>query len=260
MKRHLALIALLVFLTGPAAAHAQQPATPPAEGGVLPAITLSGVVQQLEAVRVATPLGLRTLQRSGSQGRGGPAADPNQTNPDLGREIELIITKRTVGLPNPVTTTISTSRGLLVSPNSGAWWTNAALLTRLGLTDDQKLRIERAFENHRQNLTSSKDALEKEEAQLGKLLDAEPLDRGGVTTQIYKVVQARGEMEKVNALMTLEMREVLTRAQWLQLQVQQSVNVTVDQTGGFGQRGGRGGGLGAGAQRGAGGRGQAGQQ
>ena len=144
---------------------------------------------------------------------------------------------------NPVNTTVNTSRGLLVSPNSGAWWTNTTLLTRLGLTDDQKLRIERIFESNRQNLTTARDTLEKEETQLAKLLDAEPLDRSSVTTQIFKVVQARGEMEKVNALMTLEMREVLTRAQWTQLQVQQSVNVTVGAPN-AGQRGGRSGGLG----------------
>src|SRR5262245_10010303 len=34
----------------------------------------------------------------------------------------------------------------------GAWWTNAALVERLGLADDQKAKIERAFENHRQKL------------------------------------------------------------------------------------------------------------
>src|SRR5438876_2786141 len=32
---------------------------------------------------------------------------------------------------------------------SNAWWTNTALVQRLGLTDDQKAKIERAFENHR---------------------------------------------------------------------------------------------------------------
>src|SRR5262245_9825311 len=29
----------------------------------------------------------------------------------------------------------------------GAWWTNTALVERLGLTDDQKAKIERAYEN-----------------------------------------------------------------------------------------------------------------
>ena len=102
-----------------------------------------------------------------------------------------------------------------------AWWTNAALLTRLGLTDAQKSRIESTFEAHRQNLISSKEQLEKEEALLAKMLEADSLDRNGAFTQINRVIQARGEMERINAGMTLEMREQLTRAQWTDLQASQ---------------------------------------
>ena len=111
-----------------------------------------------------------------------------------------------------------------IDGTTSAWWTNTALLTRLGITDDQKARIERTFEAHKQNLTTNKDQLEKEESQLDKLLAADTLDRGGITTQINRVVQSRGEMERVNSLMTLEMREVLTKAQWTQLQALQSSN------------------------------------
>jgi len=101
---------------------------------------------------------------------------------------------------------------------SGAWWTNTALVQRLGLTDDQKAKIERAFENHRQNIVSSTELLEKEEAQLARLLEADPVDRNAVLTQIDRVVQTRGDMERANSVMTLEMRQYLTRAQWMQLQ------------------------------------------
>ena len=100
----------------------------------------------------------------------------------------------------------------------GAWWTNTALVARLGLTDDQKAKIERAFENRRQQIMSSTELLEKEEAQLARLLEGDPIDRNAVLTQIDRVIQARGEMERANSAMTLEMREYLTRAQWMQLQ------------------------------------------
>jgi hypothetical protein len=99
----------------------------------------------------------------------------------------------------------------------GAWWTDTALVTRLGLTDDQKAKIERAFENHRLDLVSKTEMLQKEEAQLARLLETETLDRNAVLTQIDRVIQARGELERTNAAMTLEMREALTRAQWMQL-------------------------------------------
>jgi Spy/CpxP family protein refolding chaperone len=111
-----------------------------------------------------------------------------------------------------------------------AWWTDTALMTRLGLTDLQKARIESSFQAYRQNLTSAKETLEKEEAQLSRLLDADSVDRSAVTLQVNRVIQARGEMERLNAAMTLDMREQLTRAQWTQLQQPN------------GGRGGRGGG------------------
>jgi Spy/CpxP family protein refolding chaperone len=116
-------------------------------------------------------------------------------------------------------------RGGAPQPNpDAAWWTNTNLVAQLGLTEDQKARIERAFQNHRQNLTSWSRELERAEAQLARLLEADVIDRVSVTTQIQGVVHARGEMEKVNALMTLDMREVLTRAQWTQLQSLQAWN------------------------------------
>ena len=120
---------------------------------------------------------------------------------------------------------IAELRAVRVMPDT-AWWTNTALVARLGLTDVQKSRIESTFEAHRQNLVSSKELLEKEEAQLARLLEAEAIDRSAVFTQINRVTQARGEMERANATMTLEMREQLTRAQWMQLQGAQPAAVS----------------------------------
>jgi Spy/CpxP family protein refolding chaperone len=110
--------------------------------------------------------------------------------------------------------------------SGGAWWTNTALVARLGLTDDQKARIERAFEAHRQNIVSGTAALEKEETQLARLLEAEPLVRGAVLAQSDRVIQARSDLERTNAAMTVEMREHLTRAQWMQLQ-SESIGLTL---------------------------------
>src|SRR5690349_17885065 len=59
---------------------------------------------------------------------------------------------------------------------NGAWWTNTALVQQLGLTDDQKAKIEKAYENHRQNIVSSTQVLDKEEAQLARLLDSDSID------------------------------------------------------------------------------------
>ena len=109
---------------------------------------------------------------------------------------------------------------MVVNVTGGAWWTNTSLVSQLGLTEDQKAKIVRSFENNRLNLESSKSQLEKEESQLARLLEAETVDHNAAVAQIYRVVNARNEMERVNSAMTLEMRESLTRAQWMQLQNQ----------------------------------------
>jgi Spy/CpxP family protein refolding chaperone len=99
-----------------------------------------------------------------------------------------------------------------------AWWTDAALMTRLGLTDVQKARIESTFQAHRPNIAAAKAALESQEAQLARLLNVESIDRAAVQLQGNGVIQARAQLESVNSAMTLEMREQLTLAQWTQLE------------------------------------------
>jgi Spy/CpxP family protein refolding chaperone len=106
------------------------------------------------------------------------------------------------------------------------------------LTDDQKAKIERTFENHRLSIVSTTSALEKEEAQLERLLAAEPTDRNAVFTQIDRVIQARSEMERESALMTFEMREHLTRTQWLQLP-RSNLTISTAAPAGAGQRRGQ---------------------
>jgi Spy/CpxP family protein refolding chaperone len=138
---------------------------------------------------------------------------PGQFPPEVLRQIEALgIRNGLEGKPQVRWITGDSFLG-----GGSAWWTNTALVTRLGLTDDQKTRVERAFENHRQSLTTNTEQLTKEENQLQKLLEADPIDRNAILTQIDRVIQARGELERTNSAMTLEMREILTRAQWMQL-------------------------------------------
>jgi Spy/CpxP family protein refolding chaperone len=130
----------------------------------------------------------------------------------------LFIGSTGFGAPWDVPGAAAVAPPVVAQPSKKAWWTNTALVQRLGLTDDQKTKIEKAFENHRQNIVSTTDLLEKEEAQLAKLLGAEPIDRNAVLSQIDRVTLAQRDMERASAVMTLEMRESLTRAQWTQLQ------------------------------------------
>jgi Spy/CpxP family protein refolding chaperone len=215
------LIPMVLFLIGATAEAQQRSLNPQGQRGA-----------GADSPPLLDLLNLLEAQQQGTLGaRGGGGRGPANDNVDQLRELERFINR--AGGP------------VVVNVVSGAWWSNTTLVTRLGLTLDQKAKIEKSFENHRLSLESSKALLEKEESQLGRLLEAESVDRNVALAQIYKVVNARGEMERVNATMTLEMREHLTREQWVQLQAQTNATMKINTNaspapGGAGARGSRG--------------------
>ncbi len=102
----------------------------------------------------------------------------------------------------------------------GRWWKNSELVKKLGLSDSQVQQIEKAFQDHRMQLIDLRATLEKQEAILQPLVDAERPDEAKVLAQIDKVAQARADLEKSNARMLLAIRRILTVDQWKQLQAQ----------------------------------------
>jgi hypothetical protein len=111
-------------------------------------------------------------------------------------------------------------RSIANQPNA-AWWTNAALVARLGLTAEQMKKVEATFDQYRQAIVQNTTDLAREEAALERLLETDPLEPAKIISpQIDRVIQARGELERTNSKMTLEMRQSLTRAQWVQLQME----------------------------------------
>jgi Spy/CpxP family protein refolding chaperone len=190
MKRHnrtVLTVLLVMFLMG---------ATAQAQAVIQSAQDPRVQIQELALRLRQAQQDLQTFQAGGQRGGGGRGATP----------------------ADPAVQQYALTVRNYVATLNGAWWSNTALVQQLGLTDDQKAKIEKAYENHRQTIASSTQLLDKEEAQLAKLLQGDPIDRNAVLTQIDHVVQARGEMERANSAMTLEMRESLTLAQWTQLQ------------------------------------------
>ncbi len=102
----------------------------------------------------------------------------------------------------------------------GRWWTDPALVQKLGLTTDQQKRIDTLFQQNRLKLIDLSAGLQKEEAILEPLLEADRPDEGQVLAQIDRVAQARAELEKSNARMLLGFRGVLTQDQWKKLQAE----------------------------------------
>ncbi len=104
--------------------------------------------------------------------------------------------------------------GMPMGMPGGKWWKNSEVVQKLQLTDDQLQRLEKIFQDNRLRLIDLHATLEKEEAQLEPLVEAENPDEGQVNSQIDKVAAARAELEKGHTRMLLELRKVLTTEQW----------------------------------------------
>jgi protein CpxP len=103
----------------------------------------------------------------------------------------------------------------------GRWWTDPALIQKLGLTADQQKRIDGLFQQSRLKLIDLSAGLQKQEAILEPLLAADRPDEGQVLAQIDRIAQARAELEKANARMLLGFRGVLTLDQWKRLEAEE---------------------------------------
>jgi Spy/CpxP family protein refolding chaperone len=100
----------------------------------------------------------------------------------------------------------------------GRWWNNPRLAQQVGLTDEQKKKMDAIFEQHRLQLVDLNAALEKDEILLHPLIEADQLDEQKVLNQIDAVAQARANLEKAHARMLFDIRKVLTPDQWKKLQ------------------------------------------
>ena len=103
-------------------------------------------------------------------------------------------------------------------PDLGKWWKNSEIVRELQLNEAQANQIEQTFLEQRLKLIDLRAELEKQEARLQPLIEADQPDEAKVSAQIDQVLAARGRLEKANALMMLSIRRVLTVEQWKKLQ------------------------------------------
>jgi len=95
-------------------------------------------------------------------------------------------------------------------------WSKVA--DQLGLNQDQRTKLDAIRQQNRINLIDLHASLEKEEATLEPMMQADTPDENKITSQIDRVAQARAELEKAHARMLLQIRTVLTPDQWSKLQ------------------------------------------
>ncbi len=114
--------------------------------------------------------------------------------------------------------------GVIRMDHLGKWWKDSALMKTIGVSDDQVTKIEKIFQDHRLQLIDLHADLEKQEAILEPLVEADQPVESQVAAQIDKVAQARASLEKSDAMMLLAIRRVLTVDQWKKLRDMPGVN------------------------------------
>ena len=119
------------------------------------------------------------------------------------------------------------------------WWKDSNIVKQIGLSEAQVKQIEDTFHAHRLKLIDITAEVERQEATLEPLIEADSPDEKQVVAQIDKVAAARAQLEKENALMSLAIRKVLTPDQWKTLR---SLDVGLGMPNG-GPRGGKRGGV-----------------
>ena len=100
----------------------------------------------------------------------------------------------------------------------GRWWERPAVAGRLGLSPEQVKQLDGATYAFARRMIDLKATVEKAAIDLRAASDAEPFAPEKVRAAFAVLQQARGRLESERFDMLLKVRELLTPAQWAQLQ------------------------------------------
>jgi Spy/CpxP family protein refolding chaperone len=92
------------------------------------------------------------------------------------------------------------------------------MIKMLELNADQQKKLDDVFQQYRVRLIDHTAAVEREEAIMDQLMNAQPPEPAKIRAGIDRVADARGQLEKTKANMLLDMRLILTAEQWKALQ------------------------------------------
>jgi Spy/CpxP family protein refolding chaperone len=94
----------------------------------------------------------------------------------------------------------------------GKWWQDDGFVRELGLTGDQRTRLEEIFQKTQPVLRQRMHALDDAEVEFDRRV--EKGDDNSVMDQAAVVEAARAELNKARTMMLLRMRRSLTTDQW----------------------------------------------
>jgi Spy/CpxP family protein refolding chaperone len=93
------------------------------------------------------------------------------------------------------------------------WWQDERFQKELALTTEQITRLEGLFQTTEPTLRAQKDALERREEKLSKVIADPKSDEPAVLQSSERVEAARNELSKTRTLMLFRMRRILTDEQ-----------------------------------------------
>jgi len=96
----------------------------------------------------------------------------------------------------------------------GKWWRMPALVQALGLSDEQQSRLDGIFRTNASELIDLRGNVEKASIVLRGELDQPQLNRTAIQRAAAKVSDARTKLFDRELMMLVDMRSVLTDAQW----------------------------------------------
>lgn len=96
----------------------------------------------------------------------------------------------------------------------GKWWRRAEIVRELNLSEEQQDRLEGVFAASAADLIDLRGEVEKQSIALRAAIDRPQLDRDAIRQLAQRLNDARGRQFQRELMMLVDMRGVLTDAQW----------------------------------------------
>ncbi len=103
------------------------------------------------------------------------------------------------------------------SAQSFKWWQSDKFQRDLGLSTDQIARLDGIFQASMPALRTNKEALDRLERELSRLVADGSIDETLVVAQVDRVEAVRSELSRTRVLMLVRMRRILTPDQRVKL-------------------------------------------
>ncbi len=100
---------------------------------------------------------------------------------------------------------------------AGRWWDRPAVAQELGLSPEQKAKLEQLTAERVKAMIDARAAVQKAEVELRLLAEKEPLDVRKVREAFAALQQARQKLELERFEMLLAVRQTLSAEQWNKL-------------------------------------------